>query len=196
MQLASYVGTRSGIMGLGNAFIRFRIAGWKQALQWDNVPGQRELRASHTEVVFEPGDGVDHLMPDGTCEPNEAGELWCVSSTGLEKIPENSPRRGGHRGGVRFKRIKVHTSKWHLTPLHGDPVYAADWAVANQGKLYDWQLVFGFLVWVLPNKASRFMCNEAALEMMRFVDAHRFDPCSTQAIAETLHQFHLAATAK
>lgn len=196
MKLASYIGTRAGIMGLGNILIRFRIAGWRQALQLEAVPGQRELRASHTEVVFMPGDGVDHLMPDGTCEPNEAGEYWCASSTGLEHIPIESKRRGGRRGGVRFKRIKVHTPKWHLTPLHTDPVYAANWAVDNQGKLYDWRLVFGFLVWILPNKANRYMCNEAALEMMQFLDAHRFDPCSTQAIAETLHQFHLAATAK
>ena len=182
MKLASYIGTRAGIYGLGNILIRLRLRG----------------PYSHSEIVFEPDDGpeVAALMPDGSLEPDVNGALWCCSSVGLERIPAHSPRRPDRLGGVRFKRIKVHTPKWHLTPLYTDPIYAANWAVDNQGKLYDWRLVFGFLVWVLPNKANRYMCNEAALEMMQFLDAHRFDPCSTQAIAETLHRFHLAATTK
>lgn len=191
MQLASYVGTRAGLMGLGNALIRLRIAGWKQAIQWENQPGQTQLRASHTEIVFQPGDGVEHLMPDGSLEPNEKGEFWCVSSTGLDHIPEYSTRRAGRMGGIRFKRIDVSTSKWVLTPLpSADPVFAAKWAVENQGKLYDYQLILGFLVWLIPNKASRYMCNETALEMLQVKEAYRFDPCSAQAIAEFLYTHH------
>lgn len=114
MKLASYVGTRDSIMGLGNRLIRLRLSGIRQALQTDNTSIQDILRASHSEIVFEPGDNVDHLMPDGTCQPNEKGELWCVSSIGLERIPSFSRRRAGKRGGVRFKRINVNSSVWEL----------------------------------------------------------------------------------
>ncbi len=42
MLLASYTGTRPGLQGLANRAIRFRLGG----------------PYSHTELVFEPGDGV------------------------------------------------------------------------------------------------------------------------------------------
>lgn len=166
MRLASYHGTRSGIMGLGNIAIRLRLRG----------------RYSHSEIVFEPGDGVDHLMPDGTCEPDADGALWCVSSTSLERLPAWSPRRAGRMGGVRFKRIVLTPTKWTLDPVQADPLYAANWAVENQGVLYDWQLIFGFLVWLIPNKRSRVMCSEACAEMLSYFDAWRLDPCSLRAV--------------
>ena len=100
MKLASYVGTRDSIVGLGSRLIRLRLSGIRQALQTDNTSFKDPLRASHSEIVFEPGDGVDDLMPDGTCRPNEKGELWCVSSVGLERIPHFSTRRAGKRGGA------------------------------------------------------------------------------------------------
>ena len=37
MKLASYVGTRDSIMGLGNRLIRLRLSGIRQALQTDNA---------------------------------------------------------------------------------------------------------------------------------------------------------------
>lgn len=132
MKLASYHGTRAGLMGLGNMLIRLRLRG----------------PYSHSEIVFEPGDGVDHLMPDGTCEPDASGALWCVSSTGLERIPPWSKRRPGKRGGVRFKRIAL-GEKWALDPV-SNPEQAARWAVENEGRLYDWQLILGFLAWAVP----------------------------------------------
>ena len=46
MQLASYKSTRLGLQGIANRIIRLRLRG----------------PYSHTEVVFEPGDGVDHLV--------------------------------------------------------------------------------------------------------------------------------------
>lgn len=46
-------------MGLGNVLIRLRLRG----------------PYSHSEIVFEPGDGVDHLMPDGTCALDVTGAL-------------------------------------------------------------------------------------------------------------------------
>lgn len=181
MKLASYVGTRDSIMGLGNRLIRLRLSGILEALKTDKSPDQETMRASHSEIVFEPGDGVDHLMPDGTCEPNEKGELWCVSSTGLEHIPLNSLRRPGKRGGVRFKRINVSGKQWELDEVYADPNYAARWAVQNQGRLYDWQLIFGFILWIIPDKASRVMCSEACALMLQYPDAKRFDPCTLQA---------------
>ena len=166
MKLASYHGTRAGLMGLGNVLIRLRLRGIY----------------SHSEVVFEPGDGVDHLMPDGTCQPDADGALWCVSSTGLEPIPAWSARRPGKRGGVRFKRI-VLGDKWTLDPLPHSPAAAALWARENEGRLYDWQLILGFLAWVVPHKRSRVMCSEACAEMLGLLDAWRFDPCALRAAA-------------
>lgn len=184
MKLASYVGTRDSIMGLGNRLIRLRLSGIKEMLRTDNSPDQSILRASHSEIVFETGDGVDHLMPDGTCEPNADGELWCVSSTGLERVNPTSYHRPNKVGGVRFKRINVNTPKWELGSTESDAVCAAQWAVDNQGRLYDWQLIFGFIVWLIPNKKSRVMCSEACAAMLGLTDAHRFDPCVLQAVVK------------
>ena len=164
MRLASYKGTRAGLMGLGNILIRLRLRG----------------PYSHSEIVFEPGDGVDALMPDGTCAPDADGALWCVSSTGLERIPPWSQRRPGKRGGVRFKRIVIKPDHWQLDDMPGAQA-AATWAVLNEGRLYDWQLILGFLAWVVPNKRSRVMCSEACAEMLGFDDAWRFDPCALRA---------------
>ena len=184
MKLASYVGTRDSIMGLGNRLIRLRLSGIKEALKTNKSLDQDILRASHSEIVFEPGDNVDHLMPDGTCEPNENGELWCVSSTGLEHIPLTSLRRAGKMGGVRFKRINVSGTQWELDDLGSGALCAASWAVQNQGRLYDWQLIFGFVAWFIPNKKSRVICSEACAEMLQLLDAHRFDPCTLQAVVK------------
>ena len=166
MKLASYKSTRPGIMGLGNILIRLRLRGIY----------------SHSEIVFEPGDGVDHLMPDGTCAPDADGAMWCVSSTGLERIPAWSQRRAGKRGGVRFKRI-VLSDKWTLDPV-SNPEHAARWAVENEGRLYDWQLILGFLAWVIPHKRSRVVCSEACAEMLGLEDAWRFDPCALRAVVK------------
>ena len=163
MRLASFHGTRAGLTGLGNMLIRLRLRGIY----------------SHSEIVFEPGDGVDHLMPDGTCQPDAQGALWCVSSTGLERISPWSRRRPGKRGGVRFKRIAL-GDKWTLDPV-SNPERAARWAVENEGRLYDWQLILGFLAWAVPHKRSRVMCSEACAEMLGLGDAWRFDPCVLRA---------------
>ena len=162
MQLLSYHGTRAGFMGLGNWLIRLRLRG----------------RFSHSEILFEPGDGVDDLMPDGTTAPDADGATWCASSTGLEPVSAWSGRRAGHRGGVRLKRIVVDPAKWTRTPLPAAAARrAAQWARTHEGQLYDWQLIFGFIAWLVPNKASRVMCSEACAEMLGFEEAWRYDPC-------------------
>lgn len=167
MLLASYEGTRPGTLGLANRLIRRRLRG----------------RYSHSEIVFEPGDGVDHLMPDGTCESDANGALWCCSSTGTERIPSWSIRRAGRRGGVRLKRIALDPQRWDLQPVRSDPLHAARWARENEGRLYDWQLVFGFLAWLVPHKPSRVVCSEACAEMLVLLDAWRLDPCTLRAVA-------------
>lgn len=170
MKLASYVGIRPMPMGLGNIAIQARLSG----------------DVSHSEVVFEPGDGVDHLMPDGTCEPDADGALWCASSVGLERMPAWSRRRPGRLGGLRLKRIKLDAQKWELDRAPGDPLTAAQWVRNNEGRLYDWQLIFWFLLWIIPQKKSRSMCSEACAEMLGFPDAWRFDPCVLRAAVKGL----------
>lgn len=163
MKLASYIGTRAGIYGLGNILIRLRLGGSE----------------SHSEIVFEPGDGpeVAALMPDGSLEPDANGALWCCSSVGLERLPANSKRRPGRLGGVRFKRIVLGKS-WELDSTPADALSAARWAHENQGRLYDWQSIGRYLIWLLPSKASRGMCSEVCATMLGVpeVEAHLFDP--------------------
>jgi hypothetical protein len=162
MKLASYIGTRKGLMGIGNVLIRLRLGG----------------RESHSEIVFEPGDGVDHLMPDGTCQPDANGALWCCSSVGLERMPAWSKRRAGRIGGVRFKRIDVSGDHWAVDESRADALLAAQWASDNEGRLYDWQAIARYLLWVLPPKVSRGMCSEVCATMLGAPerDAHLFDP--------------------
>lgn len=173
MKLAFYTGTRSGWRGIGNWLTRIRL----------------RSRISHCELVFEPGDGVDDLMPrDGvtmlpTAQPNALGEFWCASSAAAEPLPAWSVRRAGRSGGVRFKRIDVNdTSKWILvdlpwmTPM--DKRIAARWFRDHEGSLYDWQVVFGFLAWWLPEKGGRWTCHEACGAALDIPEPHRLDPVS------------------
>ncbi len=186
MQIASYVGTRKGIMLIGSILIRLRLSGIKQAFKMQATPDQKELRASHTELVFEPDDNVGYLMPDGTCQADQEGMLWCLSSVGAEVLPPWSNRRAGKIGGVRLKRINVNTKDWQLQKINKNALPAAKWARANEGLLYDWQLILGFIAWFIPNKTDRLMCNECVLTVLDVEDAFRFDPCSTQILAKYL----------
>lgn len=169
MQLASYTSTRPGLQGIANRIVRLRLSG----------------RESHTEIVFEPGDGVDEFMPDGSCEPVD-GALWAASSVAIERMPHWSHRRADRRGGVRFKRIKFEPARWVLDPLPGDPVAAAVWFSAHEGALYDWRLIAKFVAWVMPEQADRFTCSEAGAEAAQFVEAWRFDPCNLRAAVRRL----------
>ena len=87
--------------------------------------------------------------------------------------------QSGKLGGVRFKRI-VLGDKWTLDPV-SNPEQAAQWARDNEGRLYDWQLILGFLAWAVPHKRSRVICSEACAEMLGLEDAWRFDPCVLRA---------------
>lgn len=160
MKLASYTGTRPGVQGIANRLIRARLMGL----------------ISHSECVFEPGFGGDHLMPDGTCEPVD-GALWCASSVAAEVLPTWSARRAGHMGGVRFKRIHLDDAKWLVRPYRRDQLAAAQWFKAHEGAPYDWQLALGYLAWFIPGRAERWNCSEAVADAGGFTDPWRYDPC-------------------
>lgn len=174
MKAAFYIGTRSGWRGIGNVLVRWRL----------------RSQISHCELVFEPGDGVDDLMPrDGqtmlpTTQP-VAGEYWCASSSTTDPMPTWSPRRAGKSGGVRFKRIDVRdSSKWLLVDVPwADARAAALWFREHQGALYDWQGIIGFLAWVVPDKAQRWTCHEACAAALGHPSPSRTDPA---ALCETL----------
>lgn len=80
-------------------------------------------------------------------------------------------------GGVRFKRIVLGRS-WALDNTVADPLLAAQWAATNEGRLYDWQSIGRYLIWLLPSKASRGMCSEVCAAMLGVPakEAHLFDP--------------------
>lgn len=169
MKLASYTGTRPGVQGIANRAIRLRLRG----------------QISHSECVFLPGDGVDDLMPDGSCDPVD-GMLWCASSVAAERMPAWSARRPGRIGGVRFKRIRLDAARWLVRPYPRDPVAAALWFRAHEGDLYDWQLALGHLAWVIPGRAERFNCSEAVAAAGLIPDEWRFDPCVLDAAVQAM----------
>lgn len=169
MLLASYTSTRPGIQGIANRLIRWRLDG----------------RTSHSEIVFQPWDGVDDLMPDGSAAPDADGALWCVSSVAAEHLPAWSRRRAGCVGGVRFKRIRLDPARWETVPVHANARRAAIVARQLEGDLYDWQGVAGFLAWLIPQKADRWSCAELCAHLAGIKDAWRFDPCVLHAALTT-----------
>ena len=168
MKLALYIGTRKPwYIGLGNRLVRLRL----------------RSQISHCELLFEPGDGVDDLMPDASADP-DADELWCAGSSASDVMPGWSPRRAGRHGGVRFKRINVRdASKWLLVDVPwADARRAAQWFVDHQGALYDWQGIVGFIAWPVPDKADRWSCHEACAAALGHPAPSRTDPA---ALCET-----------
>lgn len=177
MLLASYHGQRKEfIHRAANNLIKWRTDG----------------DYSHTEVVFEPGDGVDHLMPDGTCEPDANGWLWCASSTGTDRLPQHSRRRAGKIGGVRFKRINVHDqSKWSLRKITKiDAIKVATWFVLNEGALYAWNAIFGNVAWLIQKvyntKEARYICSGSIMAAFGFRGYNKFDPYLIDVVCEHL----------
>lgn len=174
MLLASYVGIRPGLQGVGNIAIRFRL----------------NTLHSHSELVFEPGDGVDDLMPDLTTDPID-NQFWCGSSVFAEKMPEYSPYRSGETGGVRLKRIDVSTDKWMTRKIH--PAYArraAEWFVDNQGIGYDYVLIAKYVLWMLPSdKEDLVMCSESVAKALGFREPERIDPALLYNLVQYLGDY-------
>lgn len=174
MLLASYKSTRPGLQGIANRIIRLRL----------------RSPYSHNEIVFEPNDGVGHLMPDGRAEADHDGALWCASSVAAEALPDFSPRRAGKAGGVRFKRIALNPEHWDWVRVDLDPVAAAQWFRAHEGELYDWQLILGFVSWLIPQKSQRWTCSESVAAALGLPEdeAWRFDPCNLYRAAQAWTQ--------
>lgn len=163
MKLACYTSTRPGVQGVFNRLIRWRYQG----------------RVSHCEIVFEPGDGVDSDMPDGTCQPAADGALWCASSVAWERLPAWSMYRPGKRGGVRFKRITLDPARWDVIPVAGSAAAAASWAADHQGEPYSWRLVAQAIAWLVTvaTGAVQWVCSQACAAMLGYAQPWRFDPC-------------------
>ena len=161
MKLASYKGTHSGISGLGNIAIRLRLSSIY----------------SHSELIFEPKDRVREFMPDGTMHDLDHSP-WCFSSSAIDIMPEWSPIRAGRKGGCRFKRIKLDLDNWDLLEIPYDinEIRTARLATKLQGKMYDWQGIFGYLAWPIPDKADRYTCSEAIAEVLECLEPFRYNP--------------------
>ena len=169
MKLASYKGRRKGWIGVPNILIKRWLMG----------------KYSHSEIIFEPGDGVDHLMPDKTTETID-GTVWAYSSSVSDLIPSWAPIRKGRKGGARFKRInfsedKYVDGKWDVIPYPVDPVKAAEYAVANEGKSYDHRLnigiVFRPVLLILGYRDGFVNCSKVCAAAGGFEEPDRFDPC-------------------
>ena len=167
MLLAFYKSTRPGLQGIANRVIRLRL----------------RSNYSHCEVVFEPEDQVEPWMPDGSSASGADGSLWCASSVAGEALPAHSPRRAGKTGGVRFKRIALNPDHWDVRRVACNPAQAAQWFQDHAGELYDWQLILGFVSWVIPQKALRWTCSEACAAALAVPEdnAWRFDPVNLEA---------------
>ena len=155
-------------MGIANRVIRWRLRG----------------PYSHSEIVFEPCDGVDDLTPDGSAAPDQDGALWRVSSVAAEALPAWSQNRAGRYGGVRFKRIALSPARWDFVRLRGDARMAAVRARMYEGAMYDWQQVAGYASWLIPDKVSRWSCAELCAQMIGMAEPWRMDPCSLHRVAQ------------
>ena len=175
MKLISYTATRPGIAGIGSLAVRLGT----------------NSKYSHTEIVFEEGDMVDDIMPDGTTKAID-GTLWCASSTTLDIIPSYSLVRPGRKGGVRFKRIKINPDHWFVQDIsnHFDPEQVATWFLQNQGMAYDYRGIAGY-VGALANlifhhNEGKVSCTEACATALGFKDSWRFHPGNLPVVIDRI----------
>ena len=168
MLLASYKSTRPGLQGIANRVIRWRLRG----------------PYSHSEIVFEPTDLVDDLMPDGSAAPGPDGSLWCVSSVAAERLPAWSQIRAGRMGGVRFKRIKLDPARWDFVRVKRDPRLAAVRARLVEGDPYDWPGILGFVWWAVRALAGWWSCAELCAHLLGIDEPERLDPCLLHRAAQ------------
>ncbi len=183
VKLISYKAIRPGFQALGSLCVQLRL----------------RSKNSHTEVMFMPGDGVDHLMPDGTTEPDADGAYWCASSTAAEKLPNHSTdpanptRRAGKYGGVRFKRINPSPEKWLIQDVYGfDPVKSATWFRDNQGMPYDWKHILSFIAvgwnWVFRQSHNKVSCTESCAASFGFNEPDNLDPKTLPPIIDRINR--------
>jgi hypothetical protein len=166
MKLLSYKATADMPKGLVDILIRYRLKG----------------PYSHDELMFEPGDDVDHYVPDATLEPID-GKYWCGSSSALDIMPAWSKRRPGKIGGVRWKRIDPKEAKWDILSLDTfdetlsfDKIAAARWFHDNQGMGYDYRLIGNFISFMIGQEFDKVVCSESIATALKFEEAWRYDP--------------------
>lgn len=164
MLLATYIGITDGLQGFGNILIRKRL----------------DSLYTHSELIFEPGEGVDSFLPDRNANPSLDGSLWAASSVFAEKLPNYSPVRAGEYGGVRFKRINIRTKNWVTIKLgfsREKKAEIAQWFRINQGAKYDYSLIANYAMWWLANDVSgRYMCSESIATAIGMIEPHRYHP--------------------
>ena len=169
MKIASYIGTQSGYAGWGDRIVRWRYGGGSASLP----------EPSHTEIVFEPGDGVDHLMPDGTTEVI-GEEYWCASSSMFDRMPMWSPIRAGKLGGVRFKRIHLSAEKWEVRDFKRDALMAAMWYKAHEGQPYNVAQLLVYLEWfmaiVVRNTTQKWTCTSSVAAALGYYRPELYHP--------------------
>ncbi len=182
MKAAFYTGTRSGWRALGSIVTRTRLAGW-DAIHGRHAPLSQ---ISHCELMIEPGDGADDLLPPDaagrppTAQPDHHGAHWLAGASASDAMPPWSPRRAGRTGGVRFKRIDVGSGHWWLIDLDwltpAQKRAAVAWFAAHQGAPYDWQGIGRFALFLMPDKSGRWACHEALAAALGMALPHRMDP--------------------
>ena len=178
MKLLSYTGTRPGISGVGNRLVRLRLSS----------------RYSHSEVMFEPGDGCEQYMPDGSLEPDANGAYWCASSSASDRMPDWGGvrnRRAGKMGGVRFKRVVVKPDNWNVKNYPFSPDEVASFFVRMEGLPYDWRHILSFLG-VIPNLVIgqdqwEYTCAEICAAAAGFIHAEIFDPHNLAVVVGRLN---------
>lgn len=172
MKLIGYKSTSSGLAGIADHLIRFRLKGIY----------------THTEIMFEPGDGVEAYMPDRKLELYGSQQFWCASSSGIDTIPKWSSYRKGKRGGVRFKMIDVNPDKWDIVHLDADPLRAASYFKSMQGMPYDYSLMLSYVSWLVAENPLAVNCSEACASALDYEQAWRYDPCLLMDIAKRKSQ--------
>lgn len=177
MKLLSYTGIRPGIQGLGSLAVQLGT----------NSP------YSHTEIMFEPGDGVDYLMPDNNLQPSTDGALWFASSSAGDRMPEWSTKRAGKLGGVRFKRNVLKPAHWLVQDLPRDifnPHDVAQWFVVHQGLAYDYRHIASFasapMNLIFSHGVDHYTCTECIAAALGFKESHRFHPGNFPPVIERI----------
>ena len=84
-------------------------------------------------------------------------------------------------GGVRVKHMRLDPAHWDVIEVRGSIDVAWVWLRAHEGEGYDYLGLIGFIVRVLRQSKSRWVCSEAVAAMLGIPDAWRFDPCSLWA---------------
>lgn len=84
-------------------------------------------------------------------------------------------------GGVRVKHMVLDPDHWDVIDVGGSADFARDWLQVHHGQGYDLLGLVGFVMRVLGQDKSRWVCSEAVAAMLGIPDAWRFDPCSLWA---------------